>query len=271
MCLHVRFMPQKLLTRVNYVKLFNLLLERNLPGVIIWLLFESYSRRSVYTRWNSALSDPIPTENWVKPGGVLSPMLLCKYFDDLLKRIERTGIDHHIGHHFYGGLGCADDVIALPYVDCIYWLIHVKHSLLRTTLHFTQERLCTYLGHEKDLWILCKFHAKLPSNTLGIILIWTSVMKQVLGRKGDILLQSQIGGILSFSLYKVKLSLLQTYCTAWYGCQAGHLGTTLTDEMNVECREAVRRIGGLLRQTRSVLCPGLAGNENFHTQHERRV
>ena len=96
-------------------------------------------------------------------------------------------------------------------------------------------------------------------------------MKQVLGRKREILLQSHIGGILSFSLYKVKLSLLQTYCTAWYGCQAGHLGTTFTDEMNVECREAVRRIAGLPRQTRSVLCPGLAWNENFHTQHERRV
>ena len=129
MCLHVRFMPQKLLTRVNYVKLFNLLLERNLPGVIIWLLFESYSRRFVYTRWNSALSDPIPTENWVKPGGVLSPMLLCKYFDDLLNRMERTGIDHHIGHHFYGGLGCADDVIALPYVDCIsdWYMLNIRY------------------------------------------------------------------------------------------------------------------------------------------------
>ena len=31
----------------------------------------------------------------------------------------------------------------------------------------------------------------------------------------------------------------------------------------------VRRTAGLPRQTRSVLLPGLAGNENFHIQHER--
>ena len=34
--------------------------------------------------------------------------------------------------------------------------------------------------------------------------------------------------------------------------------------------KAVRRTAGLPRQTRSVLLPGLAGNENFHIQHERR-
>ena len=63
----------KAFDRVNYVKLFNLLLERNLPGVIIRLLFDSYSRQFVYTRWNSALSDPIPMENGVKQGGCTVP------------------------------------------------------------------------------------------------------------------------------------------------------------------------------------------------------
>ena len=41
--------------------------------------------------------------------------------------------------------------------------------------------------------------------------------------------------------------------------------------MNVEWRKAVWRTAGLPRQTRSVLLPGLTGNENFHTQYERRV
>ena len=115
----------KAFDRVNYVKLFNLLLERNLPGVIIRLLFDSYSRQFVHTRWNSALSDPIPMENGVKQGGVLSPILFCIYFDELLKRIERTGIGCHIGHHFYGGLGYADDVVLLsPTVRGLQLLIN---------------------------------------------------------------------------------------------------------------------------------------------------
>ena len=52
--------------------------------------------------------------------------------------------------------------------------------------------------------------------------------------------------------------------------QPGMVGTTLADKMNVEWLKAVRRTAGLPRQTRSVLLPGLAGNENFHIQHERR-
>ena len=40
--------------------------------------------------------------------------------------------------------------------------------------------------------------------------------------------------------------------------------------MNVEWRKAVHRTIGLPRQTRSVLLPGLAGNENFLSQQERR-
>ena len=70
---------------------------------------------------------------------------------------------------------------------------------------------------------------------------------------------------------EVKFSLLQTYCTARYGCQAWDLDTTFADKMNVEWRKAVRRTAGLPRQTRSVLLPGLAGNEKMHPQHERRI
>ena len=39
----------------------------------------------------------------------------------------------------------------------------------------------------------------------------------------------------------------------------------------VEQCKAVQRTAGLPRNTRSVLLPGLAGNEHFYTQHERHV
>ena len=49
-------------------------------------------------------------ENVVKQGGVLSPILFCVYFDELLKRLESSGMGWFIGHHFYGCVGYADDV-----------------------------------------------------------------------------------------------------------------------------------------------------------------
>ena len=41
-------------------------------------------------------------ENGVKQGGVLSPIIFCVYFDELLKRIESSGMGCYIGHYFYG-------------------------------------------------------------------------------------------------------------------------------------------------------------------------
>ena len=74
----------------------------------------------------------------------------CIYFDELLKRIERTGIGCHIGHHFYGGLRYADDVVLLNPTVCGLQLLIIicENSLLSTMLHLTQERLCVLTsGH----------------------------------------------------------------------------------------------------------------------------
>ena len=285
----------KAFDRVNYVKLFNLLLERNLPGVIIRLLFDSYSRQFVYTRWNSALSDPIPMENGVKQGGVLSPILFCIYFDELFKRIERTGIGCHIGHHFYGGLGYADDVVLLSHtVRGLQLLINTceKFATVHNVTFNSRKTVCTYFGSRNI--IACRQatlnSVKIPRQTsvkhLGNYLNYDLSDEIDIGKKrGDfIAVVNRLNSVFSTIQSEVKLSLLQTYCTAWYGCQAWQLGTTLADKMNVEWRKAVRRTAGLPRQTRSVvrrtaglprqtrsvLLPGLAGNENFHIQHERR-
>ena len=48
-------------------------------------------------------------ENGVEHGGVLSPIVFCVYFAELLKRLESSGMGCYIGHHFYGCLGYADD------------------------------------------------------------------------------------------------------------------------------------------------------------------
>ena len=66
------------------------------------------------------------------------------------------------------------------------------------------------------------------------------------------------------------MSLFQTYCTSWYGCQTWRLGTTDAHKMEVEWRKAVRRILGLSARTRSMLLPGLAG-KTFHQHHHERV
>ena len=65
-------------------------------------------------------------EYGVKQGGVLSPILFCVYFDELLKRLESSGMGCYIGHHFYGCVGYADDVKLLcPSINGLQSMINV--------------------------------------------------------------------------------------------------------------------------------------------------
>ena len=69
----------------------------------------------------------------------------------------------------------------------------------------------------------------------------------------------------------IKVKLLQTYCTAWYGCQTWELGTTAASSIETKWKISVRRTLELPPRTRSILLPGLAGNLSFSHQHQKRV
>ena len=54
-------------------------------------------------------------ESGVKQGGVLSPTLFCIYFDELLGRLEKTGVGCHVGSFSCAAIGYADDIILSKY------------------------------------------------------------------------------------------------------------------------------------------------------------
>ena len=69
----------------------------------------------------------------------------------------------------------------------------------------------------------------------------------------------------------IRIKLLQTYCTAWYGCQSWLLGSAEVKTLDIEWRKAVRRTLGLPARTRTALLPDLAGSSPFSQQHRSRV
>ena len=54
---------------------------------------------------------------------------------------------------------------------------------------------------------------------------------------------------------QIRIRLLQTYCTAWCGCQTWLLNTTPVKLMNIEWKKVVRRTLNLPRTTRSKSFP----------------
>ena len=74
----------KAFDRVEYCKLFRVLLDRKLPVACIRLLANIYTRRVTRVSWNGVCSNRFLVKNGVKQGGVLSPIFFCLYLDGLL-------------------------------------------------------------------------------------------------------------------------------------------------------------------------------------------
>ena len=71
------FDATKAFDRVEYVKMFKLLLDRKLPPACIRLLVNMYISQVTRVEWNDVCSDYFSVRNGVKHGGVISPVLFC--------------------------------------------------------------------------------------------------------------------------------------------------------------------------------------------------
>ena len=69
----------KAFDRVEYCRLFRLLIDRGLPPVVVRLLVNLYTSHVTRIAWNGVLSSSFEVLNGVKQGGVLSPVFLCLY------------------------------------------------------------------------------------------------------------------------------------------------------------------------------------------------
>ena len=95
---------------MHYGKLFDLLMQRNIPAIVMRYLIDNYRRQQMSVQWNDHYSDQLEVHNGVKQGGVLSPILFAIYIDELLIKLEKSSLGCYIGDTFIGALGYADDI-----------------------------------------------------------------------------------------------------------------------------------------------------------------
>ena len=91
-------------------------------------------------------------ENGFKNGGVVSPIIFCVYFDELLKRLESSGMGRYIVNHFYGCVGYADDVKLLcPSVNWLQSTINVSENFADAyDVTFNTKEMCICYGSDDN-------------------------------------------------------------------------------------------------------------------------
>ena len=103
----------KAFDRINYIKLFNKLIDKKMCPITIRLLLNMYLNHKIQVKWNGKLSLPFNVTNGVRQGGVLSPLFFSIYVDELLIKLKNSGYGCHIGNYYYGALGYADDIVLI--------------------------------------------------------------------------------------------------------------------------------------------------------------
>ena len=77
----------KAFDRVNHFHLFDKLLARNIPKLIVRLMYMWYRTQTFYVKWDNNVSCGFNVSNGVRQGGILSPILFNVFIEDLSKSL----------------------------------------------------------------------------------------------------------------------------------------------------------------------------------------
>jgi len=250
----------KAFDKVEYCKLFNLLLNRHIPPHIIRVLLNMYTGQQVNVLWNGVYSRKFPAVNGVKQGAIISPILFCVYLDTLLLELRKAGLGCHIGHWFAAALGYADDVVLLAPTA------RAMRSMLTICDRFASEFNVTFNGN-KSKYI--RFHARnhccardsnamLPHFVIGghdieKVLTWPHlghILSANLSDDDDILARrnSFVGQTNTFicNFSKVDVSvrniLFKSYCSSHYGAELWDLANRKIEDYCIAWRKGLRKV-----------------------------
>ena len=116
----------KAFDRINYCKLFKILLDRNVSPLICRLLLNMYTNQKLRVKWANAYSSEFSVSNGVKQGGVISPLLFCVYMDGLITELLSSNVGCFMGSVYAGIFLFADDIKLLaPSVQALNIMLNI--------------------------------------------------------------------------------------------------------------------------------------------------
>ena len=262
--------------RVNYVRLFELLLQRGLCPMLIKFLLYMYTCQSLVVRWQEKSSQPFECRNGIKQGAVLSPILFCVYMDTLLERLRNSGVGCYIGHVFTGAVSYADDLTLLAPSH------HATQVLLDVCTQFASEFDVMFNSSKSNIIVFnpIKDSRKHPlylcqsvipycekATHLGILLGNDSMKCNITKATQDFV--SQVNMLIcnySHCHFESLCYLFNSYCTSFYGCPLWNLSENVISSLYTVWRKSIRRLFNLSNMTRSKFLPLLLQRPDFKIQ-----
>ena len=143
----------KAFDRVEHVKLFINLLDRNIPPILVKLYYNIYTSFKGRILWDGCFSGWVAVRLGALQGGVSSPIFFLCYIDSFYTILKDSGFGCKIAHIFLGLIAFADDhVVLAPSRHGLRSMLDMLHKCARPLnitfnpdkshfMHFTKSRV----------------------------------------------------------------------------------------------------------------------------------
>ena len=242
-------------------------MEQIAQAITIRLLLNMHINQKIHVKWNCELSQSFNVTNGVRQGGILSPLFFSIYVDNLLKELKDSGIGCHIGNHYFGALGYADDIVLLcPSKEGLRKLISICEK-------YAMDHDILFNGNKSKLLVF-------GSTTNNLVSIYVNGVEvpvcdnamhlgNFISNKLSDTIDYGIGKFnASFNYFmstfgkcqsSVKNKLFSQYCSSFYGSQIWPLyNNDLMKRICVNWRSALRRIWRVPSNTHCDILPLLS-------------
>ena len=265
----------KAFDRVDYIKLFNKLVKKGMCPLTIRLLLNMYIQQKLQVKWNNHTTYKFNVTNGVRQGGVLSPFLFSVYMDELLVTLKNNGVGCHMGHHFVGAFGYADDVILLcPSLEGMREMVKIceDYATLHNILFNGKKSVYLIFGDYKYNVSLTVKNEKVPRSDsalhLGHFLHTMNTNNEMTEYAIKEFHKSYHSFLSRFGTCNVetKNKLFHQYCQSMYGSQLWKLTSPSVNKLYTQWRKAHRRILSVHHMTHCELLPLIADNMPIETR-----
>ena len=103
----------KAFDRLIHSGLFLKLIQRDTPKIFLDILIAWYKNLRCRVKWDGFLGDWFDVKAGVRQGGILSPDFYSIYVDELISKLQQTGVGCHICNIFAAAIFYADDMCVL--------------------------------------------------------------------------------------------------------------------------------------------------------------
>ena len=107
-------------------------ISTKIPPVMTRALIFVYEKQYAWTRWGNSKSEIFKITNGTRQGLVLSPALFTVYVQELLDRLQASGMGCHVGHTFLGAVAWDDDfLLSAPSRSSMQSMLDLASSFAR--------------------------------------------------------------------------------------------------------------------------------------------